>query len=106
ANVNFTDPRDQVDVPADFTVTLTDGAGHSASTRVSTWARGLFYPPLRGLGNTLANVFGEFILPKDFLNTVRIPLSAFPGINLSDVRSIRFNFDQRSSGGLLLADRA
>jgi hypothetical protein len=98
ANVNWTDPKDKTNVPSDFTVTLTDGAGNTASTQVSTWARALFYPPLTGVQPSL--------LPKDFLDTVRIPLTAFAGVNLTDVRSITFNFDQRSNGNLLLTDLA
>ena len=35
---------------------------------------------------------------------MRIPLSAFPGVDLTDVRSIRFNFDQRSTGAVVLTD--
>src|SRR5689334_25017332 len=37
---------------------------------------------------------------------VRIPLSAFSGVNLADIRSVQFSFDQRASGALLISDIA
>jgi uncharacterized repeat protein (TIGR01451 family) len=40
------------------------------------------------------------------LNTIPIPLAAFTGVDLSDIRSISFDFDQQPEGGLLLTDIA
>jgi hypothetical protein len=80
----------------DFSVTLVDGSGLSASVQVGDWSGALLFPP----GQT------PDLLPKVFLNTVSIPLSAFAGIQLSDVHAIRFDFDQTPAGGLLLADIA
>ena len=95
AGVNFDDPRN-TGVPVNFTVRLTDGTGAFADTTVGAHSDALFYPP------------GSFVgeVPKVVLNTVRIPLSAFGGINLSDVRSIQFRFNQTSSGALLITDLA
>ena len=45
AGLNFADARNPSGLPQDFSVVLTDGAGHSASTLVSDWSRALFYPP-------------------------------------------------------------
>jgi hypothetical protein len=110
AGVNFTDARnksglttppailrDRFGNPQDFHVTLTDGAGHSVRTDVGSWSRSLFYP----LGPA-----GPGTIPRLFDDTVRIPLSAFRGVDLTDVRSIRFTFDDRESGDLLLTDLA
>jgi hypothetical protein len=55
----------------------------------------LFYPP-----GTLIHV------PKVFLNTVRVPLSRFSGIDFTDIASVRINFDQTASGALLISDLA
>jgi hypothetical protein len=79
----------------DFSVQLTDGSGHVRSVLVSTYSNDLFKPPAS-------------INPHTVLNTVRIPLSAFAtaGFDLSDVRSVRFNFDQQTSAGLYLGDLA
>lgn len=95
AAVNFQDARNPLAIAADFTVRLTDGAGKSASTAVSSHSDALFYPP--GAAGSI---------PKVVMNTIRIPLSAFPGVNLSDVRSVQFRFDRASSGALLFTDLA
>lgn len=93
AGINFTDARNPVGQAQDFSVVLTDASGDRASVRVSDHSRALFYPPSFG-GPT----------PKIFLNTVRIPLSAFEGVNLNNVRSVGFEFNQRPTGALLLTD--
>jgi hypothetical protein len=97
ASVNFTDPRNLPGSPQDFVVTMTDGAGASASTPVSSWSGALFYPPG---GPTVTP------LPKVILNTVRIPLNAFVGVDLTDVRSVTFKFSQPVQGALLISDLA
>jgi hypothetical protein len=95
ASVNFADLRNAAALPQDLTVTLTDRTNHSATVRVSDVSGSLFYPP-----GTLAHV------PKVFLNTVRVPLSGFAGIDLADIASVRLNFDRTSSGALLISDLA
>jgi hypothetical protein len=40
------------------------------------------------------------------LNTVRIPLSAFGGIDLANVRSVQFTLDERLQGAVLITDVA
>lgn len=95
ASVNFTDVRNPVDIPQDFSVMLTDGAGNSSATSVSEHSAALFYPP----GALKA-------VPKVVLNTVPISLDAFPGVDLADIQSVRFDFDQQPEGGLLITDIA
>ncbi len=97
ASVNFEDARNVPGQAQDFSVRLTDGAGSSATTTVSAWSQALFFPP----GGPRATP-----VPKIVLNTIRIPLSAFPGVNLTDVRAIRFMFEQRPRGALLVSDLA
>jgi hypothetical protein len=62
---------------------------------VSDVSGALFFPP----GEVLA-------VPKVVLNTVRVPLSAFNGVNLNAVRSVRFTFNERLQGGVLITDVA
>jgi len=94
-SVNFADARNVQDLAQDFRVVLTDASGSSASVRVSDVSRALFFPP------------GEVApVPKVVLNTVRIPLSAFSGVNLNNVRSVQFTFNERLQGGLLITDVA
>src|ERR1041385_5493035 len=94
-SVNFADTRNLAGLAQDFRVVLTDASGASSSVRVSDVSGALFFPP------------GEVApVPKVVLNTVRIPLSAFSGVNLNTVRSVQFTFDQRLQGGLLITDVA
>jgi hypothetical protein len=94
-SVNFEDVRNVPGLAQDFRVVLTDASGASASMRVSDFSSALFYPP----GEILA-------VPKVVLNTVRVPLSAFNGVNLNNVRSVQFSFNERLQGALLITDVA
>ncbi|HEY0279632.1 MAG TPA: hypothetical protein VGC32_15325 [Solirubrobacterales bacterium] len=60
----------------DFTVTLTDAAGHEASTRAGNWT------------GSLTPTVGAVPVPTG----AWIPLSAFEGVDLSQVTSIKFQF--------------
>ncbi|HYV84224.1 MAG TPA: hypothetical protein VE931_11945 [Pyrinomonadaceae bacterium] len=94
-SVNFADARNLAGLASDFRVVLTDAANHSASVRVSDVSGALYFPP----GEVLA-------VPKVVLNTVRVPLSAFSGVNLNAVRSVQFTFNERLQGGILITDVA
>jgi hypothetical protein len=94
-SVNFADVRNLAGLAQDFRVVLTDASGASASVRVSDVSSALFFPP------------GEVgPVPKVVLNTVRVPLSAFGGVNLKTVRSVQFTFNERLQGGVLITDVA
>ena len=94
-SVNFADARNLADLAQDFRVRLTDASGSNASVRVSDVSSALFFPP------------GEVgPVPKVVLNTVRVPLTAFGGVNLNAIRSVQFTFDERLQGGLLITDVA
>jgi hypothetical protein len=94
-SVNFADARNLAGLAQDFRVVLTDASGASSSVRVSDVSGALYFPP----GNT-----GP--VPKVVLNTVRVPLSAFGGVNLNAVRSVQFAFNERLQGALLITDVA
>lgn len=95
AAVDFADARNLAGLPQDFQIALTDGAGNTATTTVAAAYAGrpdpLYFPPQNR---------------HRVENTVRLPLSLFGGVNLTDVRSIRFNFNQTASGALWFADLA
>jgi hypothetical protein len=94
-SVNFADARNLADLAQDFRVVLTDASGSSASVRVSDVSPALYFPP------------GEVgPVPKVVLNTVRVPLSAFGGVNLNAVRSVQLTFNERLQGGVLITDVA
>jgi hypothetical protein len=80
-------------VDQNLSIILGDGTGGTASVTVTDHSNALFFPP----GDT-----GP--IPKVVLNTVRIPMSAFIGVDLTDVRTIQFRFDKRPSGALLISD--
>jgi hypothetical protein len=94
-SVNFADARNLAGLAQDFSVVLTDAAGSVSSVRVSDFSSVLYFPP-----GSVGPV------PKVVLNTVRIPLSAFTGVNLNNIRSVQFKFDQRLQGALLITDVA
>ena len=95
-SVNFADARNLDGLAQDFRVILTDASGASASVRISDgFSSALFFPP-----GSVGPV------PKVVLNTVRVPLTAFGGVNLNAVRSVQFTFNERIQGGLLIADIA
>jgi hypothetical protein len=94
-SVNFADARNLAGLAQDFRVVLTDASGAASSVRVSDVSGALYFPP----GNT-----GP--VPKVVLNTVRVPLSAFGGVNLNAVRSVQFAFNERLQGALLITDVA
>ena len=71
----------------DFSVVLTDRSGKSASVPVSSdvlYAAAVKYPPGRVLK-----------LPKVVLNMVRLPLSAFTGVDLAHLASVKLVFDRQ-----------
>ncbi|HEY3581777.1 MAG TPA: hypothetical protein VGK82_14585 [Pyrinomonadaceae bacterium] len=94
-SVNFADARNLADLAQDFRVVLTDASGASSSVRVSDVSGALYFPP-----GSVGPV------PKVVLNTVRVPLSAFGGVNLRTVRSVQFTFNEHVQGGVLITDVA
>ncbi|MEM9554256.1 MAG: hypothetical protein AAGC60_08350 [Acidobacteriota bacterium] len=92
--IDFTDGRNPSGVDQDLSVRLTDGLGRVSSVRASLYSDALRYPP------------GSFsVVPKLFLNTVRIPLSRF-SVDRSDVRSVELRFDRKTTGGVMVTDLA
>jgi hypothetical protein len=94
-SVNFADLRNLEDLAQDFRVVLTDSSGRTAAVRVSDVSSALFFPP-----GSVGPV------PKVVLNTVRVPLTAFGGLNLNNIRAVEFTFDERFQGAVLIADIA
>jgi hypothetical protein len=95
ASVNFDSMLNASPDPQNFSVVLKDGTGATASVSVARFSSALFFPP----GSST-------LLPKAVLNMVRLPLSAFKRINLMDIQSVEFRFDQQAKGALLITDIA
>ena len=92
---NFADSRNPAGQASDLNVMLTDGTGGKKSVKVSAWSDALFAQPSIGSGT-----------PKLVLNTVRIPLSAFGGVDLTDVTKITFKHNVKTAGAVLTTDLA
>ena len=94
ASINFSDSRNNT-LSQNFSVALTDTSGNTVEVPVSNYSNWLFYPP----GKVSP-------LPKLIEQGIRIPLSAFVGIDLTHVTSVKFNFDQNPSGILVFSELA
>lgn len=78
----------------DFDVTVVDAAGHRATTSAARWTTAL----QPSIGTSYRHVL---------LNGVRIPLTAFPGVDLTRVTAVELGFGQRTAtGSIQLADVA
>ena len=87
-------PDDTVSGSTDLTVTLLDGTGGTASVTASEFGDALTVLP--GSSNPLR---------KALLQQIAVPMSAFDGVDLADVRQVRFTAP-RADGGVLLSDLA
>jgi PKD repeat protein len=92
AAVNFKDgPANQA---MDFSIQLRTTNGSSQTIKVSDYTNALYFPQ-----GTLTNY-----LPRILHNTIKIPLSKFDSINLSDVEYIRFKFNKNATGAIIISD--
>ncbi|MBI1748902.1 MAG: hypothetical protein HYR55_20300 [Acidobacteria bacterium] len=92
AGVVFNDARNPTGQPRDISVVLVDGNGNVASARTSDYSPTLYFPP----GGTLAR--------KVVMNSLRVPLWAYSGVDLTNIQTIRIDYDQNPSGHLFITD--
>ncbi len=97
-SVDFSDDRNRPGRNQDFTITFADSMGRAASTTVSAIplaGRVLFYPPgdRNGMMPDPTSGINLWSVPHMAANTVRIPLTAFPGVDLRKLRRIYFRFN-------------
>lgn len=106
-SVNFDDVRNPAGVAQNFRVVLTDASGASASVRVGDVSSALYYPPGSLLFDRNFSTGSSVIpVPRVVLNTVRIPLSVFGGVDLKTIRSVQFTFNEQAQGAILITDVA
>lgn len=79
AAVNFKDARNRAHAPQDFTISLIDGGGHRATVHAGALSNALIPPP-GDAENKLT------------LNGIRVPLSAFVGVDLRNVSAVELGF--------------
>ncbi|HKO48534.1 MAG TPA: cellulose binding domain-containing protein, partial [Polyangiaceae bacterium] len=94
AGVDYTDTRAPVSSLTSLSVTLSDG---SRSATVLTGA---------DLGNHELFFPTGVYEPSTVMNTVRIPLNLFTGIDLADVRRLTLRYDQTPAATILVSDIA
>lgn len=80
----------------DFSIGIEDDSSHSNTVAVTTSTQPLFIPP----GSSTSSPY----LPRETMQTVRIPVSAFSGVDVSRVQSIDLNFDRTANGAVTVAD--
>jgi hypothetical protein len=98
AGVVFTNPLNPVGLSQDVFVRLQDAAGHRAFARVSDFGPALHYPA------GAVTSFGS--VPKLYDATVRIPLTAFAGVDLRTVRSVALQTGPTATGSITVSDLA
>ncbi len=77
-----------------FSIQLTDASSAVSTIQVQDYTQALYYPP--------GTNFLE--LPKVCFNSIKIPLSAFTGVDLTQIQKIVFLFDKRPAGSIYIAD--
>ncbi|MGW0517629.1 hypothetical protein [Crossiella sp. NPDC003009] len=96
AAVDFTDPANPAGVAQDLQVVVTDRAGGRSSVPVAQFGKALDYPHVPpGTPD---------VIPHLLFNQVRVPLSAFSGVDLSRVDSVYLAFNKTPKGAIALAD--
>jgi hypothetical protein len=84
-----------------FSLRLTDGKGQSATVATRPDEPALRFPAGEVEPDAL---FGQLFTGRVPLTTLRAPITAFSGVDLSDIREVALVFDQTATGSLFLAD--
>lgn len=102
AAVDPASPLNAAGQPQAFSVQLIDRAGNRAVVQTRPDEPALSFPSgeMQDVSATSTGFFTGLVP----LTTVRLPLSAFAGVALSDVAEIALLFDQTPSGALFVAD--
>lgn len=97
AAVDPTDARNTPGKGPDFSIVLTDGKGASAAVPAARWGHALDAPP-----SAVTYTPGEYAF--FVLGDLRVPLTKFRGLDMKDIKQIRFVFDRTDHGNVGLAD--
>ncbi|MFG2004570.1 hypothetical protein ACGFNU_36005 [Spirillospora sp. NPDC048911] len=94
--LDFTDPGNPRGRPQNVRIKLTDARGRTASAATVRHSAALGFPPPVG-----ADEETPFLL-----NQVRVPLSAFRGVDLRNVRGVSLDFGTTTKGSIGITDLA
>jgi hypothetical protein len=101
ATVDPLAPRNTAGAPQAFSIRLTDRAGNTATVATRPGEPALRFPAGEVEEDTF---FGDLFTGRAPLLPVRVPLTAFAGVNLASIAEVALVFDQTPSGTLFLAD--
>ncbi len=94
-------PLNKPGQPQSFSLRLTDGTGKTAAVRLAKEPALAFPAGNKIIDDSLKlERWDNHVI----LSSIRVPLSKFSGVDLSDVRSMALLFDVIDSGAILLAD--
>jgi pimeloyl-ACP methyl ester carboxylesterase len=102
AAVDPASPLNAVGSPQAFSVQLTDRADNRVTVQTRPGELALGFPP--GTMQVDTSMPAGFFTGRVPLTTIRLALSDFAGVDLSQIDEIALVFDQTSSGALFLAD--
>ncbi|MCL4857850.1 MAG: hypothetical protein KJZ93_00520, partial [Caldilineaceae bacterium] len=102
AAVDPLSPYNTAGVPQRFSIQLTDGAGNRANAPTRPDEPALQFPA--GVVEKSEFFEGGLFTGRVPLTTIRLPLSAFEGVDLATIVEIALVFDQAPSGSLFLGD--
>ena len=77
-----------------YTVQLVDASGAISSKQVQDYTQAMFFPP----GTEF------FVLPKVCYNSIKIPLTDFIGVNLTQIQKVIFLYNQTTAGSIFITD--
>lgn len=93
--VDYTDPDNAIAPPVEFSITFNDATSSATVNSMSQLGNDdLYFPP------------GTTEVKTTVMNTLRLPLDLFAGVNLADLRSVTLQFDETPNGTILLSDLA
>lgn len=102
AAVDPLSPLNATGEPQAFTVQLTDATGKTATVPTRPDEPALQFPP--GLVEENPSFEGGLFTGLVPMTTIRLPLDAFEGVDLSAISEIALLFDQTPSGSLFMGD--
>lgn len=87
--------------PQSFSLRLTDGAGNETTVSLAGEPALAFPTGKKGFDDSLGlDTWDNHVL----LSSIRVPLAAFSGVDLSDVQSVTLVFDAMGRGAIFIAD--
>lgn len=93
--VDYTNAANPTVTPAEFSIVLADGSTSAiVNSSLQLGRNDLYFPP------------GGTTVRTTVMNTLRVPLSQFTGVNLTDLRRVTLQYDRSGAGTVLLSDIA